>query len=410
MTKTMSKATPTATVVRDDRITIEEQLLLNDVPEPGWSVIGTVRNTSNETLGDVVIEVTLFDTTDEPVESVTTHPIVSPLLPGELSPFIATFPPTTDVVYGDVHILGAEAVVNDNIEVIVDEGSPSLSSSGKLEILGMIKNQSYDHAIIEEAGVVLRDDLDALVNYLPIQVRDSHLEPRGSVPFKYAYDPQYMDASREIYLRISEISKPTPSGVLIEGEPIIYKTAQGTPFLLGTLNNTTSRAQIPYVLILVEIEDELIDLFELRAPVPLAPNEMRPFSASLEEIDPINDPNSGEENVVVRWYVDPVASHDQANLPGTLDLEISQVETIGSSMYYRGTISNPYDQTLLNPTIFGTLRDLEGKTISAGWSQIGQELPPGEGLDFSLGLLLPAGVNSADLEIDMRALGVVSLD
>jgi hypothetical protein len=148
-------------------------------------------------------------------------------------------------------------------------------------------------------------------------------------------------------------------------------------------------------------------MFDVHSPIPLGPDEKRPFHVDLSEIAPLLDEGSRDGEVTIRWVVDPVQSREAQKRPASLDLNIDQIETIGSTVYYRGSISNPYDVDIENPSILGAMRSVNGDLVSAGWAQPAGKLMPGETSTFTLALDLPEGSNSWDLEIDLRALGVV---
>ncbi len=399
--------TPSETKSVIETITVAEIRLYDDIQHKEIVVAGLLENDSSDSWGDIQVMVRLYNSANSVVDERMTQPTLSSLAPGEVSPFFVRFPNSTQVDRAEAAVVHTEPAIGERIDFSVTELETRAAADGMIEFIGEIKNLSYGHAAIEKSGVVIFDENDPLIEYVPITLRQTYINPRGSTPFIVRIDPQNADSSREYFVSLIEIDEPGPPTISILEEPVVHYTAQGTPYLIGTLSNASNRSQWVSALALVEHDGRLAYMFDIHSPIPLAPDEKRPFNVDLSEIAPLLDGGSRDGDVVIQWVVDPVQSRETQKRPAYLDLDIDQIETIGSTVYYRGSISNPYDVEIENPSILGALRTVNGDLVSAGWAQPARKLIPGETSTFTLALDLPEGSNSWDLEIDLQALGVV---
>ncbi len=370
-------------------------------------VTGLIDNDTSESWGNIQVEVILYNSFNSAVAEQMTQPTLSILAPGEASPFIVRFSNSIQADHAQAAVTHTEPATDERIDISVTELETRVRGDGMIEVMGEIKNMSYGHAAIENAGVVLFDDDNPIIEYVPITLRKTYVDLRGSTPFIVPIAPQNDGLSRAYFVNMVEIDEPDAAPISIPGEPLVRFTAQRTPYLVETLRNSSSRAQWASAMAIVEHNGSFVYMFNIHSPIPLAPDEDRPFYVDLSEIAPLMDERSQDDDIVMRWYVDPVESREAQNRPAALDLNIDQIETIGSTVYYRGNISNPYDVEIENPSVLGALRTVRGGLVSAGWAHPAGKLLPGETSTFTLALDLPEGLNSWDLEIDLRALGVV---
>jgi hypothetical protein len=390
-----------------ETITVTEIHLYDDPLNDEIVAAGLLENDSYNSWGDIQVEVRLYNSANSVVDERMTQPTLSSLAPGEVSPFFVRFPNSIQADHAEAVVIHTEPSIGERIDFSVTELETRAAADGMIEIFGEIKNLSYGHAAIENAGVVIFDENDPIIEFVPITLRQTYINPRGSTPFIVRNAPQNAESSREYFVSVIEIDEPDTPAISILEEPVVHYTAQGTPYLIGTLSNASNRAQWASALALVEHDGRFAYMFDVSSPIPLAPDEKRPFHVDLSEIAPLLDEGSRDGELAIQWIVDPVQSREAQKRPAYLDLDIDQIETIGSTVYYRGSISNPYDVEIESPSILGALRTVNGDLVSAGWAQPARKLNPGEIFTFTLALDLSEGSNSWDLEIDLQALGVV---
>jgi hypothetical protein len=87
-------------------------------------------------------------------------------------------------------------------------------------------------------------------------------------------------------------------------------------------------------------------------------------------------------------------------------LEIDHVETIGSSLFVRGRITNPSEEDLEGPTVMGAVYSTSGDLWTAGWSTPQERIAGNDQLEFGFDLPWPAGFDLAQAEYDFRALAL----
>ncbi len=399
--------TPSETESVIETITVTDFQLYNNIQHNEIIVAGLLENDSSDSWGNIQVEVRLYNSANSIVDERMTQPTLSSLAPGEVSPFFVRFTNSTQADHAEAVVIHTEPAIGERIDFSVTELETRAAADGMIEIIGEIKSLSYGHAAIENAGVVIFNENDPIIEYVPITLRKTYINPRGSTPFIVRLAPQNTESSREYFVSVIDIDEPDTPAISILGEPVVHYTTQGTPYLIGTLSNASNRAQWASALALVEHNGRLAYMFDVHSPIPLAPDEKRPFHIDLSEIAPLLNEGSRDGDVAIQWVVDPVQSREAQKRPASLDLDIDQIETIGSTVYYRGSISNPYDVEIENPSILGALRTVNGDLVSAGWAQPARKLIPGEVFTFTLALDLPEGSNSWDLEIDLQALGVV---
>ena len=390
-----------------ETISITDFHLYDDPGRDEIVAVGLIANDSSKSWGNIQLDVQLYNSLNRVVAERMTQPTLSTLAPGEVSPFFVRFPNSTQADHAEATVIHTEPTISERIDISVTELETRAAADGMIEIIGEIKSLSYGHTAIENAGVVIFDKNDPIIEFVPIALRQTYLNPRGSTPFIVRIAPQYAESSREYFVSVIEIDEPDTPTISILDEPVPHYTAQGMPYLIGTLSNASNRAQWASALALVEHDGRLAYMFDVHSPIPLAPGVKRPFHVDISEIAPLLDEGSRDGEVTIQWYVDPVQSREALKRPASLALNIDQIETIGSTVYYRGSISNPYDVEIENPSILGALRTVNGDLVSAGWAQPADKLIPGETSTFTLALDLPEGSKSWDLEIDLQALGVV---
>jgi hypothetical protein len=174
------------------------------------------------------------------------------------------------------------------------------------------------------------------------------------------------------------------------------------------LLNENSQPHQLSLTILAKLDGRVIGLVQIEQPVPHIPNEARPFSVSLSEhfisIVPGMEWTDAED---FEPAIDAHHTNQVAPSPAPLDLKVHQFEVIGSTLFLRGTLSNPLDVQLGSAAVLGSLRTPEGIVQSAGWYSHPEPLDPGESIDFTLSMLVPADFEPAEGEFDLLALGVL---
>jgi hypothetical protein len=184
---------------------------------------------------------------------------------------------------------------------------------------------------------------------------------------------------------------------------MLHLTAQGAPFVVGTLANSGDPAS-GSVLISLFDENRFIGLWELETPRPLETGEQLPFAAfGFPGINLRLDP--GDPSAIrVETRIEETAA-DSAPRLIDMPVDVSAFLSVGSTIFIRGTVHNPMDFDVDAATVYVEVRLSTGELATAGWSAAGS-LGPGASGEFVLDLPIPVGLDATLTEYDLRAIGL----
>jgi hypothetical protein len=404
--KTVS-ITPTILAETDPKLEVIEFTILQ-TPELGrWNGVGILENTSQDHLRDLRVILADEDLTSE-IERIEIRAALENLAPGERSPFIvsADTPINTALPSLGVEALNyyplerGDVVAEDLISIQLPNGEPGLH--------GIMRNKSYLHIAIHSLAILARSDSGDPVAIGEYWAGPTHLPPRRSAPFIAAFSNDLEHDSYEVFIDSTEVDDPGDPQIQFSEGPTVRTTEQGQTFLTGMLRNETSQPHQLSMTILAKSDERVIGLVRIEQPVPHLPNEARPFSVSLSDhfssLVPGMEWTDAEEFEAV---IDAHQTNEVVPSPAPLDLQINQFEVIGSTLFLRGSLSNPLEVRLVFAAVLGSLRTPEGIVQSAGWYTHPTPLDPHESIEFTLSMPIPADFQPAEGEFDLQALGVL---
>jgi hypothetical protein len=403
-----------------------------------WRVDGLVENRSQNAVGQVRLRVDLFDAAGEIVAEGIADALMSNLLPGESSPFSVSFDiaaapieaqiqalplipvhqsadgqPADDVPIDDQQAINepvddqfADGRETDHRpELVFELDEFFVTGSGELAIMGSVTNPGSRHVALDSIGFLGRAPDGGVKLVAEMQFGPSQLGPGGdSAPF-LALAPQNPGAVQWTAFHDGRIVKPPNAGSLeILGVPKLHLTAQGAPFVVGTLTNSGDDPIAGSVMVSLFDGNRLIGLWQVETPRPLGAGEQLPFVAfgfpgvSLR-FDP-GDPDA----IRVETRVEDSAA-DPAPPFIELPIDVSAFLSVGSAIFIRGTIRNPMDFEVDAATVYAEVRSTFGELVTAGWSRA-ETLAPGASAAFVLDLPIPVGLNATLTEYDLRAIGL----
>jgi hypothetical protein len=382
-------------------------------PTPGeWQVLGFVENQSDSPIGQVRLRVSLMDAAGEVIESQSASSLMSNLLPGEFSPFSVSFDSAVAPAGAQVEISSQEPANGSTIDGQESDQRPELVSelkeffvtaSGELAIMGLITNPGNTHIALDSLGFLGRAPDDSVKSIAVMQFGPAQLAPGETAPF-LALAPENPGAVQWIPFHDGLVAEPPRSSSMeIRGEPELHLTAQGAPFVVGTLMNT---GQVAAGSVLISLFDgnRLIGLWEVKTPRPLEVGEQLPFVAfGFPGISPRIDPGDPEA-IRVEARVEqsaPDAARELIDLP----VDVSTFLSVGSAIFIRGTIHNPMAFDVDAATVYAEVRSSTGELVTAGWSAP-ENLVAGASVDFVLDLPIPVGMDATLSEYDLRAIGL----
>ena len=375
-------------------------------------MLGFVENQSDNHIGQVRLRVSLMDAAGEVIESQSASSLMSNLLPGEAGPFSASFDSADAPMEAQVEISTHESADGSTVDGQESEQRPELVSdldeffvtgNGELAMMGFITNPGNRHIALDSLGFLGHSANDRVKSIAIMQSGPKQLAPGETAPF-LALAPENPGAVRWILFHDGLISEPSNSSSMeIREEPRLHLTAQGAPFVVGTLVNT-GKAATGSVLISLFDGNRLIGLREVRTPRPLEAGEQLPFVAfgfpgiSLR-FDP-GDPEAIRVGTRVEQSVPDVAS-TVIDLP----VDVATFLSVGSAIFIRGTIHNPMAFDVDAATVYADVRSSTGELVTAGWSAP-EKLVAGASVEFVLDLPIPVGMDATLTEYDLRAIGL----
>ena len=371
-----------------------------------------MENQSESPIGQVRLLVSLIDAAGEVIESQSVTGLMSNVLPGEASPYSVSFSSATAPLEAQVEIFSLDSANGSTTDSQLSDQRPELAfeleeffltGNGELAILGFITNPGNRHIALDSFGFVGRAANDSVKSLAVMQFGPKQLAPGETVPF-LALAPENPGAVRWIPFHDGLHAESRSSISLdVHEEPRLYLTAQGAPFVVGTLVNTGETAA-GSVLISLFDGNRLIGLWEVKTPRPLEAGEQLPFVAfGFPGISLRFDP--GDPKAI---QVETRVEESATGAAGTLidmPIDVSTFLSVGSAIFIRGTIHNPTDFEVDAATVYAQVRSSTGELVTAGWSAP-ESFSAGASADFVLDLPIPVGMDATLTEYDLRAIGL----
>jgi hypothetical protein len=390
-------------------IEIDNLTLLEGQIHGDWTVVGLLENRSSKQLSSILIQVSIHDAAGTLLGQKVLPPALSHLGPEETIPIVARFTGVGTATASSAEIIASQTTSFQRARVIVDDISTTPTEDGGLAILGTIINMGSQPAAVDDFGLMLTSSDGEILGYASGIAWLSILGPRESAPFLALLEHNPATFKPNPYIDATITEAPKEGRLTLTQEATISVTDQGTPFVLGEITNEDRRARWAALLLVLKQEETPLALATVNPPLPLGPGESRAFTASefpglraqLAQIE------TQPDSLTVEVHIDPRASQPANVEAMLLDLQIMLFEPVGSSLIFRGMVSNPTDIDVETATVMATMRTSTGKLLTAGWTIVADTLAAGEQIEFVLPLSLPAGADPALSEYDIRAAGLI---
>ena len=376
---------------------------------PGeWRVVGLIENQGQAAVGQVEICVSLIGATGKTIAETSTVALMSNLLPGEAGPFSVTFnaaiAPADAQVEPKIGEAASGPTANQRRANLISELEEFfVTGSGELAMMGFVSNPGRSHVSLASLNFLGRspDGSEKLV--AAMQFGPNRLAPGETAPF-LALAPENPGAIQWTQYHDGLIAEPPRANALeIRGEPQLHLTAQGAPFVVGTLANSGLTAASGSVLVSLLEEVKLIGLWEVEIPRPLQAGEQLAFTAfGFPGVNLRFDPRDPGAIRVEARVEERLA--DEIKTPVVLPVDVSVFHSVGSAIFIRGTIHNPTEVEVEAATVYAEVRSSLGELVTAGWFEA-ESLEPDGASEFVLDLPIPAGMDATLAEYDLRAIG-----
>lgn len=377
---------------------------------PGeWRVVGLIENQGQAAVGQVEISVGLIDAAGKTIAETSTVALMSNLLPGEAGPFSVTFnaaiAPADARVEPKIGEAASGPTANQRrAELISELEEFFVTGSGELAMMGFVSNPGRSHVSLASLNFLGRspDGSEKLV--AAMQFGPNRLAPGETAPF-LALAPENPGAIQWTQYHDGLIAEPPRANALeIRDEPQLHLTAQGAPFVVGTLANSGLTAATGSVLVSLLDEVKLIGLLEVEIPRPLQAGEQLAFTAfGFPGINLRFDPRDLSAVRVEARVEERLA--DEIKTPVVLPVDVSAFHSVGSAIFIRGTLRNPTGVQVEAATVYAEVRSSFGELVTAGWF-VAESLEPDGAAEFVLDLPIPAGMDATLTEYDLRAIGL----
>lgn len=291
----------------------------------------------------------------------------------------------------------------------IDDLTTISTIDGGMAILGMVKNPHATSMVIDALGLLAVDSQGDPIDLLPYTAGLSMLGPGERVPFLAlsSQDPGEVDLVPYYNATLTRYERSAP--LTISTPPEVLFTEQGAPLILGMITNENNRPFETAFLIILRIEDEILAITSIKPLLPLRPGESRPYAITdfpgLTAQLAKHESRVGE--LTAEILVDPYASRPSNQNLVQLDVQITQFETIGSSLFIKGEIFNPQEINVESATVLAAVRSTAGELLTAGWTHLLEILPGNGSREFVLHLSLPQGADPAMNEYDVQAFGLL---
>ncbi|MBM3121405.1 MAG: hypothetical protein FJZ97_04360 [Chloroflexi bacterium] len=370
----------------------------------GVQVVGLARNDSSLPLRDVSLAIDLLDDDGESLGKLVAALLLSSVQPGALSPFRAAVPEGLSPASTRVTLDGYRVGTRVPFIVALESASTAASADGT-RLLGLVRNEGPQAIQIRELAVVWRDGGGSLAGAGLAAIPHAPVPSDANLPWT-ALAPGAVEVGEvDVFAAATALLPNTEVLLEVSVDPAWRRTVQGRGYVTGEIRNVSAIPLLPAVAVTLWAQGELVGLEILRSTVPLPPGEVLAYGA---ETFPSLDARLERLGVAVQEVVPSVvvsASAAPAFSEPRLEITVLHFEVIGSRVYLEGTLTRGGEQPLAGAEIHAALRSVEGELQSATWLPIAPG-SAGAPVPFRLDLPLPAGVNSALSEIDLRAVGL----
>jgi hypothetical protein len=373
---------------------------------PGdWLVIGSLENQSESSLQEISILVSLVDGKGTPVASSTVSPALSNIATGELSPFIARFrdAPTATAASAAIESYTHGSAKRATLEIEIQD--QFVIETGELALIGSIVNQEERPVMLSGIGLLAED-----ANSRPRALGEMLFGPSRLTVGEETFFLALAEANpgpvrwRIFHDGVLDETGGGPDLALVEG-PTLNFTPQAAPFVIGSVRNEGTASITGSILLFLRSADRVISISELTLPVALAPGTELAFGAVEFPGFKLRSTAEDPASLLVEARLEVITSETPMAM---LAIQVDTFHSVGSVLFIGGSVRNDRDRSVQAPVVLAEVRSSTGELLTAGWSELGEQLNPQQSTGFVVELLLVADLDIALSEIDLRATGTTA--
>jgi hypothetical protein len=401
-TRTTLPPTPTPTLALEAK-----GIHVSSAGEPDlWLISGLIENQSRQIVSSVEIQLTVFDTRNDPLAIDSLQLPAQELSPGEMSPFQFTLRSIPQPDYVAVQTVGYQLKSNSlKIDLETAGWETSLTSDGRWIQMGVLTNPSDQWVRLTDSyGIVLDEHAEVIEVDTYIETY-TVLPPSESVPFLTQLHLA-QQGEIEIYADGHPIDPPVLYELEIPADAALLENDQGKLFLLGSVKNLETSSLDVILHFSLQIGDQQVSYTSYASILPLSPGETRFFL--LEDLPGlakrVEEEELSLEEVEIQMDQDRGTEISTVDLQ-PLDVEVVGFESTGSTLLLQCVIQNPSSTQVGSPSVILVVYQIDGSPLTATETTIAQEILADEEIHTVLALPLPVDVDLMMTEFDLRAFG-----
>lgn len=388
-----------------------------------WRVVGVITNNSSQAVSKIVTGVETYTKSGKPAdqgEDVAAYP--DDLRPGAQAPFTAWI---DREIPGLDHfsVEEDECVLADTAErasVDVHGGRMVLDDAGAAQVTAELINPGTKAVLVNGLMAAVYDQAGALIAADYVNVATRYLQPGESGPVRASLDlppggAQQVKSYRFFMDSIVDQPAPLPLDVKDNVKILSHYTDQKGQFhLVGQITNPGKQELMTSLQATVYTDStrsSVADAANFTTLVPIQPGETLPFD--LTGWGALNSTRGAwnqlaKQNAAISLRLEPFLTWTGSTSVAELSLTDGSVSINGQQAFFTGKVQNNMSGRINAGVVVAVVRQKSSGEIVATGSQpldITDSAAPGQVLDYSIAVQLPANLDPAGLDTEISALG-----
>ena len=388
-----------------------------------WRVVGVITNNSTKPVSKIVTGVETYTKAGQPAdqgEDVAAYP--DDLMPGAQAPFTAwidrEIPGLDHFDVEEDECVLADSAERANVEV--RGGRMALDDAGAVQVTAELVNPGTKAVLVNGLMAAVYNQAGAIIAADYVNVATRYLLPGESGPVRASLDlppggAQQIKSYK--FFMDGVVNQPAllPLSIAQDVKIISHYTDQNGQFhLVGQITNPGTQELMTSLQASVYTDSTksiVADAAYFNTLVPIQPGETLPFDltgwGALNSTHGLWDQLS-KQNAAISVRLEPFLTWTEATSVAELSLSDGNVSINGQQALFTGKVQNNMSGRINAGVVVAVLRQKSSGEIVATGSQplgITDSAAPGQILDYSITVPLPADLDPAGLDTEVTALG-----
>lgn len=375
-------------------------------------VVGRLRNSTSATVEAISINYTFTDASGNALQTISSEvPLVYYVPSGAVAPFTyrLTDPPAG---LDTVRVTVATAFVSPQSPLSPTVSTPTLriDDRGVAHCLAEISNPLGTPMQVNRIAAEFRQSDGRLVLVAPAQAYTQVLVPGAVSPVRASADSIRLGTTITGCSLITDVIAYTLP--IVDNSDLDFRnqrlslSAANTLHLIGAVeNNSDIPFSVELVAGLYDAGGQLLDVSRYTLPLASLPPESNfPFDFSDFQIL-LNTTGLAQTVASLKLQADPYGTLETRR--PALGVDVSELAVTEDAVQWlvSGIATNNTDAQLNEVLVYAPVFDSDGNFAAYGSVRLPSPLAPGESRDFSFTVWKPAGVDSANLGLNVLAFG-----